>query len=275
MDAASSRAAWAVWYAERGWPVHPLRPGLKVPATPHGCKDATVDVERVRRYWARHPDANIGIATGHGVDVIDLDGPDALDALDAAAPRDAAPIDGPIVVTARGAHLYVTPTGRGNRAGLVAGVDYRGAAGYAVAPPSRHPSGHVYYWAPGHGPDLAPASAPGWLVVDVWDRRDRARSGAPPRAVAGVTAATRYAATALDAETGRVACAAVGQRNDTLNAAAFNLGQLVAGGVLDLRDVTGRLLVAATRAGLDQLEAERAIASGMAAGSRTPRKAAA
>ena len=46
-------------------------------------------------------------------------------------------------------------------------------------------------------------------------------------------AASAYGQAALDAEVARVAGAPQGQRNGTLNAAAYALGQLVAGGVLD------------------------------------------
>ncbi len=33
-------------YAERGWPVFPCKPHEKIPATPHGFKDATRDPSR-------------------------------------------------------------------------------------------------------------------------------------------------------------------------------------------------------------------------------------
>ena len=36
-----------------------------------------IDADRIREWWEQIPDANIGIATGHGFFVVDLDGPAA------------------------------------------------------------------------------------------------------------------------------------------------------------------------------------------------------
>jgi hypothetical protein len=41
----------------------------------HGVNDATCKRARVLAWWARHPQANIGLATGHRFDVLDVDGP--------------------------------------------------------------------------------------------------------------------------------------------------------------------------------------------------------
>jgi hypothetical protein len=86
--------------------------------------------------------------------------------------------------------------------------------------------------------------------------------------VAGATARGRAA---LDAETRSVAATAAGGRNNALNAAAYNLGQLVAAGELDEGDVEASLLAAAAAAGLGDVEAARTIRSGLEAGKRDPR----
>jgi hypothetical protein len=45
------------------------------------------------------------------------------------------------------------------------GVDIRGTGGFALLPPSRHESGHVYEWAKGHAPwETDIAIAPQWLL---------------------------------------------------------------------------------------------------------------
>jgi hypothetical protein len=65
----------------------------------------------------------------------------------------------------------------------------------------------------------------------------------------------------------------MGSRNDTLNRAAFNLGQLTAAGLLDGEHVAAELERVATGIGLGPAETRRTIASGLAAGLQTPRTA--
>lgn len=75
----------AVAYAGRGWPVFPLRTGLKTPATPNGFKDAVTDPDGISTLFS-DGDLNIGIATGSGLLVVDIDrkhGKDGMAALDA------------------------------------------------------------------------------------------------------------------------------------------------------------------------------------------------
>ena len=65
----------ALEYARRNWPVFPITPrAKKLPLTRHGFKDASTDEHVIRAWWARWPDANVGIATGHrSFVVVDLD----------------------------------------------------------------------------------------------------------------------------------------------------------------------------------------------------------
>jgi hypothetical protein len=76
---------------------------------------------------------------------------------------------------------------------------------------------------------------------------------------------------ALRQEARRVATAAEGTRNDTLNRAAFSLGQLAAAGLLPDSGVITALAEAARQSGLPGREALRTIRSGMTAGARHPR----
>ena len=68
-----------------------------------------------------------------------------------------------------------------------------------------------------------------------------------------------------------VAAASKGERNNRLNAAAFNMGTLVGAGVLEEEIAQGWLLVAALNAGLPEAEAKRTIASGLRSGTAQPR----
>jgi hypothetical protein len=49
-------------------------------------------------------------------------------------------------MTPNGVHLYFLPTGLGNRARFRPGLDWRGAGGYVIAPPSVGVDGTVYRW---------------------------------------------------------------------------------------------------------------------------------
>jgi hypothetical protein len=115
--------------------VFPLKPGTKVPATPHGFKDASMNPDTIRAWWTRWPDANIGLTTGHLYDVIDVDGPAGIRSI--ADITDKIPTIHGIARTPRGYHLYIQPTGDGCTTSIVPGIDYRGIGGYVVAPPSR------------------------------------------------------------------------------------------------------------------------------------------
>lgn len=144
----------ALWYAEHGLPVFPLMPGSKVPyPRTRGVKDATTDPEAVRAALADKPAANLGLATGHRVDVIDFDGPEAHGAWSAEFGADWANADVTVLATvstprAGGLHVYVPATGAGNKAGFLPHVDYRGLGGYVVAPPSITPNGTYRFLRP-------------------------------------------------------------------------------------------------------------------------------
>ena len=160
----------------------------------------------------------------------------------------------------------------GNRRGdLPAGVDVRGVGGYVVLPPSVHPSGGRYTWLDDGEPAPLPYFILELLRSDKWpvERRIVADSnGKHPRANGSA-----YARRAFEDEVAAVRAAPVGARNETLNRAAFNLGQLVAGGELEQAEVEAALMDAAKAAGLPEREARKTIASGMSAGEREPRTA--
>ena len=137
----------ALDYAGRGWSVFPIAPRGKLPVIPsahgpaepacagecgrdgHGFYDATTDSARIAEWWRRWPAANIGLRTGVLFDVVDIDGPEGLASLDAY--RADRPVTwGPEARTGGGGwHLFHRPTGAGNRAGVLAKVDFRGAGG--------------------------------------------------------------------------------------------------------------------------------------------------
>jgi hypothetical protein len=127
----------ALLYASWGWPVFPLRPRDKRPATRNGFKDATADPDRIRAWWTRHPDSNIGLPTGLAFDVIDVDVPDGAVSYTRLLDDGMIPdIHGHAATASGGLHLYIPATGDGNGVRIRPGIDDRGAGGYVVAPPS-------------------------------------------------------------------------------------------------------------------------------------------
>jgi hypothetical protein len=152
----------ATGYAQGGWRVLPLHtiiagkcscgttcssPG-KHPRTKHGVKDATVDLGTINEWWSDWPDANVGVATGNGLAVLDIDpdkgGEDSLrELLDSHEPWDTS-----VVATGGGGlHFYFkSDKAIRNNVGVRPGIDVRGQAGYVVAPPSNHASGGTYTW---------------------------------------------------------------------------------------------------------------------------------
>ncbi|WP_292605925.1 bifunctional DNA primase/polymerase [Nocardioides sp. REDSEA-S30_B4] len=137
----------ALWYASHDIPVFRLLAGRKHPFPgSHGLKDATTDLDQIRAWWSRTPEANIGLATGHKFDVVDIDGPlgqkSRAEHWDSVfATIDASQIAKVLTPRPGGMHIYVPATGDGNGAGIAPGVDYRGQGGYVVAPPSVIPAG--------------------------------------------------------------------------------------------------------------------------------------
>lgn len=280
----------AVRYARHGWPVVPLTtPGSggcscgdrscgspgKHPRIREGLRNASADPQQVRRWWSRWPEANIGVRTGapSGLVVVDVDLPEGPASLaDLERRHDRLPATCEQRTGSGGRQLLFAHPGEPvrNRTGVVAGIDVRADGGYIVVPPSRHASGDRYRWTA----RLAPADPPGWLL-ELVAKRDRtptvARTTAPVHTEQAGPVPRRYADAAMRGELTRLAAAVEGTRNDTLNRAAFNLGQLVAGGLLDRDQVAVRLEQVAGQIGLGQAETRRTIASGLDAGLEHPR----
>ncbi len=164
-----SLLAAALAYAERGWHVlavhsacdgactcgnaHCRAPG-KHPRTHRGLLDAATDAAQIRRWWARWPTANVGIACEpSGLAVLDVDfrngGDDTFKNLCNSMPALAA-LGAPLVQTGNGFHAYFRAPGSvrvvSNAGRLGPGIDMRAAGGYVVAPPSRHVTGASYVW---------------------------------------------------------------------------------------------------------------------------------
>lgn len=273
----------ALAMAARGWHVFPCAPGAKQPALRGNWQlQATTDPARIRRWWARQP-YNIGIACGPSMLVVlDLD-------VSHATPAPGKPGEGTDTLAAlcqqhgqpypSGTYTVQTPSGgwhlyfrapAGNRIRNSAGrlghlIDVRTDGAYVIGAGSQ--AGERSYTV---RDTTAPAPFPSWIAALLETPLEPA---AATRPVTAGRRGTAYATAALRSETQRVATAPEGTRNNTLNIAAFNLGQLVSAGHLPAAQAHTALAGAAADAGLPADEARRTICSGMTAGARSPRTA--
>lgn len=131
------------------------KPG-KHPHIKRYLERATCDVDQISSWWAEWPNANVGIATGSGILVVDVDDDRGEAWLKA---YDLPPTLG--ATSGRGRHLYYKGAGRG-ALGVGPKVDILGDKRYVVAPPSQHESGMRYAWLT--DPRTTPiAIAPDWI----------------------------------------------------------------------------------------------------------------
>lgn len=186
-DGLSERGLAALDYARQGFWVFPCHtpvpgggcschsrekdhPTGKHPRTRNGLSDASVDADRIERWWTMWPDANIGISCGpSGLVVVDVD------------PRHGGDESWRDITQSLGQDLDETRIGATGGGGqhyvyrcpinetvqswasterftgpLGPGVDLRASGGYIVAPPSIHASGALYFWEDDREPAVLP-----------------------------------------------------------------------------------------------------------------------
>lgn len=127
-----------------GFKVFPLRENAKTPLFKGKAQEqGTTDINQVRDIWTQYPNANIGIATGDGLTVIDVDtitahGVDGENSM-LEYQVDNGFINETLEVTTStgGKHYYyLTDNEYSNKASILPGVDVRGLGGYVVGPGS-------------------------------------------------------------------------------------------------------------------------------------------
>jgi hypothetical protein len=160
----------ALAYAARGWSVIPIETRGKRPLIRWGEHQGRIAAAaEIRAWYARWPEANVGIVTGRvsGLAVIDVDerhgGASSL--AETEIEHGPLPRTPEVATGGGGRHLYFAHPGGSmpSRVAIRPGIDVRGDGGCVVAPPSVHPSGRRYVWAPGRAPDQAPlAPVPAW-----------------------------------------------------------------------------------------------------------------
>ena len=154
----------ALLYASMGWPVFPLIPRDKKPAIKGWQSQATTDEPTIRQWWTQNPNYNVGIKTGNGLCVIDVDDkPDKHPVLGSDMLRDWELEHGEISETCcaktgtGGMHYYfnVGDTYISGCESETIFIDLRCDGNLIVAPPSIHPdTGKRYEW------DISPEDMP-------------------------------------------------------------------------------------------------------------------
>ncbi|SDT36522.1 bifunctional DNA primase/polymerase [Jiangella sp. DSM 45060] len=243
----------AVAFAAAGIPVFPCWPGAKHPLTEHGFEEATTDLGQVRAWWRTWPNANLAMPTGTPLwDVLDVDmkngesGYPALRRL-----KQAGLLEGwshAVQTPSGGLHLYFAGTDEGNHALYRHKIDYRGAGGYVLLPPSivdRDRGPRRYETIEVRDPDRVQAFS--WAAA-----RDLLQppTPTPPAPVHGHASADRRMPYLVD----HVRNAPEGNRNNALFWAA---NRALDNGSADL----GPLVAAAVEAGLDYCAAAATAAS--------------
>ena len=254
----------ALAYAAAGLPVFPCVPGGKTPLTHTGFQEATTHARRIRGWWAWQPDANVGIATGTGVDVLDVDvhpGGDGYGVLERLHSEGL--LRGALQSVrspSGGVHLYFPsdPTRpRRTWARPTAHVDFRGTGGYIIAPPS------VITVAGVPRRDETIAVGGTGSPVDADAIRALLTPPRPPRPRPAVAASPGVAAERL---AGWLSSAVEGNRNGSLFWAACRLAEVG----LDESTILGALEGPARTVGLGDREIETTIHSAWRTAQLTP-----
>jgi hypothetical protein len=262
------------------------RPGIR------WKEEATTDASRIKAWWRRWPGSLPGYEPGkHRLITIDADrhgGPDGVAAIHELAQSNSDdPREWPTVETpSTGRHIFfLNPDGLTNRRGaLPPGVDVRGLGGYVVGEGATLADDRSYHVPDGHfglldaiAADRVP-TLPDWLASLLTAEKKEARqqsvgqSHQLPDTPVDASARERAAFdAALTSEASNVATAGPGMRNNALNTAAFNLGQMVASGWGARSEVEYALASAAATAGLASMETRKTIASGINSGMTSPR----
>ena len=232
----------------------------KAPLTPHGFHDATTD-RRIIRAWSWP--SGIGAAIPEGQFVLDVDPRNGGD--DTLALFPSLPPTRTTKTQNGGRHYWLyTHNGIALRGKLGPGVDVKRAGkGYVLVPPSPG-----YVWIRGGKIEFAPD----WLVEElVLEERETAECNGKRKFFA-FEEGTAYGLAARAGVLEELRNAANCERNNVLNRAAFQLGQLEAGGEL-ARSASKLLMETALDIGLSAFEATRTIESGWTAGVEVPRSA--
>ncbi len=169
--------------ASAGFRIFPVRQNSKAAAVKDWPNEATTDLQQVESWWRTDPDYNIGIATGDGTIVLDVDTKNGKQGLESLALLDmlGLPDSYRVRTPSGGLHVYLTAAqAQRNRANTIAdypGLDLRGDRGYVLGAGSTI-DGKAYEPEAGAPGDLA--EAPDWFVAALGQRAKHTARGDQP-----------------------------------------------------------------------------------------------
>jgi replicative DNA helicase len=167
----STQLEAALALAEKGFKIFPCVPRGKEPLIKRWKRDATTDHKKIRNWFRKYPDANIGIVTSSKLFAVDVDGLQGATALNILEFKQGYFPNSWVTETGGGGNHYFfkAPTGdhiTNSTGSLPPKIDIRGDGGYVIAPGSIHPNGNLYKW--GVPPSDCPlAEAPPWLIAAI------------------------------------------------------------------------------------------------------------
>lgn len=129
----------AIRYAKKGFKVFPLAPQSKSKQVLKSWKEeATQDLSKIEQWWTQNPYYNIGLVTGNGLFVIDVDIKNNKNGFQSLQHHGKElPTTVKVKTPSGGIHLYYhAEKPISNKVNLYDGIDIRGEGGYVVAPPS-------------------------------------------------------------------------------------------------------------------------------------------
>lgn len=225
----------------------------------------------VMEWFADRPRLNLAIVTGKvsNLVVIDIDNEQGLKEFKQF-------LDVPskwywYVRTGKGFHVYFNyPDGVEirNRTHWREGIDIRADGGYALAPPSIHPSGRQYTW--GRGGSAPHIQGRADLPSQLLDLLVKTESERPAFKPVQPTLGSPLSRFLFNSFMHELAKAPQGERNNVLNVVAWKLARIVAAGALlesECRDAVRNQAIAI---GLDEGEIERTIESAFRSGLALP-----
>jgi hypothetical protein len=136
-DPLSTNGEAALAWADAGFFVFPCARGLKTPATANGLNDATIDPERIRKWWTENPDYNVAVVPARSdMFVLDVDGSLGAETLTRLIEQRGPLPDTLTIRTPHGTHYWFKGSVPSTVGKLGPKLDTRGIGGYVLVYPS-------------------------------------------------------------------------------------------------------------------------------------------